>query len=1029
MDEESLDDRSTIERGEGEVERERGSEAKMSDSESDYSDDDAHIGGGDLDETYVPGEASLNVDVGSSLTSADWADIDNSDLVAKVRGSAGFRIMREIQPWDGALDAPPDLIKKQVFEYFYVQRKDSDFYKKLAKECFPTEYEEAGANKSEKKRLSNLWAGAVLDELKAMRDVAKHTLRWISAIKEAQAGDLLFLKREALNHGPGSVQAIAGKIVWDNVSNRIKDQTFAAMHAWTNKSGAQSGGVARMYRHQHELIDQLDKHYDLTMKKKETNQPLPKPLHVILSTPTGSGKTFTAILVHLRLLKIKYPDTILLYSVPTKQVLKRVGQECEAHAVPYWTAARDHSGDGTLHQVRRPYSIRDKARNKKALRAARAIGEKVSAGSGTIQQQLEYAADVGYKLKDHGAGKPDIIIADLNTTASLLKAAALENESSFYHSSKILLYFDEPNMGIHLDPNVLGVVSTIQSNMPHTAVLASATLGAWEGLEPWWRGPVDANQITISLEPYELPMAKLAVFNEGSSEVAPMSPLNLFENYAEYQRIMEDYRLPTLLLRHLTARNGNDLMKIQPPGGDWDKVQGDVKSLRLTVEPLFTELEQKEFDTLQNRWKSGEDAPVKVDGIRGALSKEGVTMVGCLDPRKVAFELAGFGDQEAWIQDVHKLNNKLKEAERLVKENAKAEKRKKKDDEDEAKDGGDEGSVGIVTLRPMLKISLAEALDADINTLVMLSKGIAYACGSGTEPMVKRLYNQALLTVPDSLRGRSPPLNVLVVDYSSIYGTDCPAVDTLLLQEDLGRLLAWEDLQQFLGRLRRDGTAVFYSKQTLRRATLGAAVEEEETKALIEFQKTVEQGVLDLEKAQKRGATDFAGLVNSLSASSGRTPGEVAAYALVAVTSFSLPAPSHLDGTGVYPMTVPETDSALLEAITKKIEAYSDSLESVLKKMSEQIRAVNGLEAIALSAQPFVGRTGGARVLGIAAKVLKMMYDLDILAEEALFAWANAKRKELLAETDGDARFFAKVKPFIQWLSEASDDDDDSDSE
>ena len=28
-----------------------------------------------------------------------------------------------------------------------------------------------------------------------------------------------------------------------------------------------------MYRHQHELIDQLDKHYDLTMKKKETNQP------------------------------------------------------------------------------------------------------------------------------------------------------------------------------------------------------------------------------------------------------------------------------------------------------------------------------------------------------------------------------------------------------------------------------------------------------------------------------------------------------------------------------------------------------------------------------------------------------------------------------------------------------------------------------------------------------------------------------------------------------------------------------------
>ena len=1005
----------------------------MSDSESDYSDDDAHIGGGDRDaeETYdgAGGEATLNVDVGSSLTSADWADIDNSDLVAKVRGSAGFRIMREIQPWDGALDAPPDLMKRHVFEYFYTQRKDSDFYKKLAKDCFPSEYERAGADKSEKKRLANLWAGAVLDELKAMRDGAKHTLRWINAIKEAQAGDLLFLKREALTHGPGSVQEIASQIVWDNVSNRIKDQTFAAMHAWTNKSGAQSGGVARMYKHQHELIDQLDKHYAAIGKMQEAKKPLPKPLHVILSTPTGSGKTFTAILVHLRLLKVKYPDAILLYSVPTKQVLKRVGQECEAHAVPYWTAARDNTGDGTLHQVRRPYSIRDKARNKKALRAARAIGEKVSAGSGTIQQQLEYAADVGYKLKDHGAGKPDIIIADLNTTAALLKACKEESSSSFYHESKILLYFDEPNMGIHLDPNVLGVVSSIQANMPLTAVLASATLGAWEGLEPWWRGPTDANQITISLEPYELPMAKLAVFNEGTSEFSPMSPLNLIENYAEYQRVMEDYRLPTLLLRHLTARHGNDLLQIQPPGGPWDKVQGDVKSLRLAIEPTFTSLSQKEFERLQGRWKMGEDAPTKVDGIRGALSKEGVTMVGCLDPRKVAFELAGFADQEAWIQDVHKLNNKLKEAERMVKENAKAEKRKKKDDEDEAKDGGDEGGVGVVTLRPMLKISLAEALEADINTLVMLSKGIAYACGSGTEPMVKRLYNQALLTVPDSLRGRSPPLNVLVVDYSSIYGTDCPAVDTLLLQEDLGRLLAWEDLQQFLGRLRRDGTAVFYSKKTLRRAALGAAVEEEETTALIEFQKLVENSVLDLEKAQKRDTDSVTVLVTKLSASSGRSAGEVASYVLASVISFALSAPSHLDGAGVYPATIPESDKELLAAITKRVEGYSDALENVLKKMSEQVRAVSAIEALSLSANPFASRTGGARVLGIAAQVLKMLYDADILSEEALFAWANAKRKELLAESDGDARFFGKAKPFIQWLSEASDEDSDEEEE
>ena len=364
----------------------------------------------------------------------------------------------------------------------------------------------------------------------------------------------------------------------------------------------------------------------------------------------------------------------------------------------------------------------------------------------------------------------------------------------------------------------------------------------------------------------------------------------------------------------------------------------------------------------------------------------------------------------------------------MVKENAKAEKRKKKDDEDDAKDG-DDGAVGIVTLRPMLKISLAEALEADINTLVMLSKGIAYACGSGTEPMVKRLYNQALLTVPDSLRGRSPPLNVLVVDYSSIYGTDCPAVDTLLLQEDLGRLLAWEDLQQFLGRLRRDGTAVFYSKKTIRRAALGAAIDKEETTALIEFQKRVEQAVLDLEKAQKRDEESVASLVNTLSTSSGRSSGEVAAYVLVAVVAFAFTAPNHLDGAGVYPTMIPENDKELLANIVKRIASYGTALEGVLKKMSEQVRAISALETLALSGDPFAGRTGGARVLGISAQLLKALYDEDILAEEALFAWANAKRKELLAESDGDARFFGKVKPFIQWLSEASDSEEESDDE
>ena len=39
--------------------------------------------------------------------------------------------------------------------------------------------------------------------------------------------------------------------------------------------------------------------------------------------------------------------------------------------------------------------------------------------------------------------------------------------------------------------------------------------------------------------------------------------------------------------------------------------------------------------------------------------------------------LAGFGDSEQWTQEVHRLNSKLKEAERVMKESAKSEKKAK----------------------------------------------------------------------------------------------------------------------------------------------------------------------------------------------------------------------------------------------------------------------------------------------------------------------------------------------------------------
>jgi hypothetical protein len=74
-----------------------------------------------------------------------------------------------------------------------------------------------------------------------------------------------------------------------------------------------------------------------------------RPLHIVYNTPTGSGKTFSTMLMWKRLLQVavsargeRVPrflarppagvDTrwpILVYSVPTKHVLFRIGTECK----------------------------------------------------------------------------------------------------------------------------------------------------------------------------------------------------------------------------------------------------------------------------------------------------------------------------------------------------------------------------------------------------------------------------------------------------------------------------------------------------------------------------------------------------------------------------------------------------------------------------------------------------------------------------------------------------------------------------
>ncbi|KAG2448292.1 hypothetical protein HYH02_006876 [Chlamydomonas schloesseri] len=829
------------------------------------------------------------IDVGSALTGEDWEDIDAKDVVNRVRGGAGFALMGRIRPWQPAplpLPQPqPGAIAPAGIDAAATARADARDAQRLV--ALARAALDAGAGGPLWARMNAAWAAARAEvRQQALCDV------WSSANKPSPSATAVAAPPPA-----GSTHA-AGQ----------QQQAVAAAAA-----------APMRYRHQQQLLDLIDEHLTLAAQgaaggvvaqhqpqlqaagvgqEEYLLQAAPGTrLSVILSTPTGSGKTFTAVMLQLHVLRAQqaraaqggggagavapdagvveeartgHPRTILIYSVPTKQVLKRVGQECEAHRIVYWTAA----SVGEVFQVRRPYSIR--TRKDTTKRDARVA-------SGPMQEQLMECERKGVQLCDRGGGVPEVIIADIRATAALLAEAHACRSTSFFHWRRLVLYLDEPNMGLHLDPQLRHVVQRVMSHAPLTTVLASATLPHWDQLPAWWRGPpgvgaaVSTTRLVITQEPYELPVCRLAVLDAAAGQVVPLSPLDLFADAAEAAQLLTAHpRARVLLLRHFSPQQANRLLGLGGGGGgggggrgrgggagdhtpaeagdedrpgdgadeegaeDWEVLGehvGDLRSERL--EPALMQLlgQPERFETLRAEWRAADRPAAAPRGLADALSKTAVTLIATLEPRRLALQLAreSLGGEQAWAAKAKELRAKIREA-------VAAKRRAERERERQVSRGvgaaaaaeaggraaaaidrsGDAGSVGRVSLRPGVVVDAedAESGAQDDDTLVMLSQGIAYTSSGNVEPIVKSQYQQALLYAPDR-SGVRPALHTLVVDYSAAYGTDAPAVDTLVLRPDLAALLSPADHQQLMGRLRRDGAAVYPDYDTLRAAVLG----------------------------------------------------------------------------------------------------------------------------------------------------------------------------------------------------------------
>jgi translation initiation factor eIF-2B subunit epsilon len=97
-------------------------------------------------------------------------------------------------------------------------------------------------------------------------------------------------------------------------------------------------------------------------------------------------------------------------------------------------------------------------------------------------------------------------------------------------------------------------------------------------------------------------------------------------------------------------------------------------------------------------------------------------------------------------------------------------------------------------------------------------------------------------------------------------------------------------------------------------------------------------------------------------------------------------------------------------------------LARFLKSEDDQVEMLLTLEEYCSEDEVFRGM-GGALLVPAFAKILHMLYDMDVLSEVSVLAWAREKEH---AEEE-DKKFLKLAAPFVAWLKEADEESDDSD--
>lgn len=167
--------------------------------------------------------------------------------------------------------------------------------------------------------------------------------------------------------------------------------------------------------------------------------------------------------------------------------------------------------------------------------------------------------------------------------------------------------------------------------------------------------------------------------------------------------------------------------------------------------------------------------------------------------------------------------------------------------------------------------------------------------------------------------------------------------------------------------------------------------------------------------------------LNGLKIAEDRTFADCARHVFASILDLCLPPPALCKSEyhNLYQSTVPDIQSQagrgeLLQRLSSKLKEWAPLLQRFLKSQDEQVELLLTLEEYCEEERDHTAH--GHCFEAVFQQVVKLLYDDDIIEEDAVLVWADEKQ---MAEED-ERKYLKKAAAFIAWLREAESEEETS---